>query len=142
MVYQSDELLQNVDYRKAFECVGVLNSKNKLVNKMVSSIDFVTYLMLIFNKHTGDIMIKHKNGIFRGTKNNLISNTDDKAPEELAEFLHIWKGMSGEYTTFDNIKPHMLLLGFTENTLPWGSGHGVVDKYCIATRWRYGGLHA
>ena len=54
-------------------------------------------------------MIKHKNGIFRGTKNNLISNTDDKAPEELAEFLHIWKGMSGEYTTFDNIKPHMLL---------------------------------
>ena len=109
MVYQTDELLQNVDYRKAFKCVGVLNSKNKLVNKMVSSIDFVTYLMLIFNKHTGDIMIKHKNGIFRGTKNNLISNTDDKAPEELAEFLHIWKGMSGEYTTFDNIKPHMLL---------------------------------
>lgn len=109
MVYESEELLNNISYVKALEVVQKLNQKTKLVNKVYTSIEFVTYLMLTFNKYAGSIMIENKNGIFRGTKNNIISSTDENAPEELAEFLNIWKGMSGEYTSFDNIKPHLLL---------------------------------
>jgi exoribonuclease R len=109
MVYESEELLNNISYTKALEMVQILNQKTKLVNKVSSSIEFVTYLMLTFNTDAGNIMTKYKNGIFRGTKNNIVSSTDENAPDELAEFLHIWKGMSGEYTCFNNIKPHMLL---------------------------------
>jgi exoribonuclease R len=112
MVYQSDELLENKDYQYAFEITNVLNQKKKLITKISTSIEFVTYLMLMFNKHSGSVMIKHHNGIYRGTKNNIVSYTSpttSEVPNELSEFLNIWKGMSGEYTSYENVKPHLIL---------------------------------
>ena len=112
MVYQSDELLENKDYQYAFKITNILNQNNKLITKISTSIEFVTYLMLLFNKHSGSVMIKHNNGIYRGTKHNIVpstSSTTSKAPDELSEFLNIWKGMSGEYTSYENVKPHLIL---------------------------------
>ncbi len=109
LVYDTDTLNNTEDYVNALQVLKKLNQQTKLINKVNSSIEFITYLMLTFNSHAGSIMIKSGNGIFRGTKNNIISNSDENAPDELAEFLHIWKGMSGEYASFNNIKPHMLL---------------------------------
>jgi len=112
MVYQSDELLENKDYQYAFEITNILNQKKKIITKISTSIEFVTYLMLLFNKHSGSVMIKHQNGIYRGTKNNIVSSTSpttSEVPNELSEFLNIWKGMSGEYTSYENVKPHIIL---------------------------------
>ena len=43
-VYESEELLNNISYIKALEVVQNLNQKYKLVNKVNTSIEFVTYL--------------------------------------------------------------------------------------------------
>ena len=109
MVYESEDLLTSGDYIQTLNLVNELNTKHKIMGKIKTSVDVVTYLMLQFNNHSGNEMIKHQNGVYRGTKGGIVSEVDKNAPDELGEFLYIWKSMSGEYTSFANVKRHNLL---------------------------------
>ena len=109
MVYESDELINNNHYILTYNLVNELNTKHKIMGKIKTSVDVITYLMLQFNNHSGNEMVKHQNGVYRGTKGGIVSEMDKNAPNELGEFLYIWKSMSGEYTSFENIKRHNLL---------------------------------
>tara|TARA_X000000368_G_scaffold313540_2_gene251176 strand:+ start:16814 stop:18490 length:1677 start_codon:yes stop_codon:yes gene_type:complete len=109
MVYEHESTLNNQDYIDTFNLVNTLNTNNKIMGKIKTSVDLVTYLMLLFNNSCANEMIKHKNGVYRATKGDAVTEVDKSAPEELSDFLTIWKSMSGEYTSFENLKPHCLL---------------------------------
>ena len=124
--YQAAELLAREDYKTLLKTVRNLNEAHfAYMDQIMSSHDVVEYCMLFMNHECAKKLESRKRGIFRtATQKDVASasasvssptsptspttptNPPNPCPAELRQIV---QGVAGEYCTYANLKPHMLI---------------------------------
>jgi exoribonuclease R len=107
--YEEPDLLKDPNYIMLRECVKTLSNNYKLMTTIQDSHDVVAYLMIMMNHFVGKKLQEYQMGIFRSLKEKL-SNKDllEKMPNEIKNFISIYRSNIGEYTA-DYNKDHQIL---------------------------------
>jgi len=108
-VYDSKELLADVNHQKMFDVVDKLSKVYKYTSKIKTSGDLVSYLMILMNYYTALEMTKHGNGIYRSVNFNKDVEKQAGLPEDVNNFLKIWNSSSGQYDLYNERKSHEML---------------------------------
>ena len=108
-VYDSKELLADVNHQKMFDVVDKLSKVYKYTSKIKTSGDLVSYLMILMNYYTALEMTKHGNGIYRSVNFNKDVQKQAGLPEDVNNFLKIWNSSSGQYDLYNERKSHEML---------------------------------
>ena len=104
-VYESADLLANVDYQLLFKTIKPLSySKNyRYINNVRNSHELVCYLMILMNYHCAKDMLKYKTGIFRTTLLGEKIVLPDNLPEDVSKFIKVWNSSSGKYINVEDV---------------------------------------
>ena len=105
--YQEPNLLGNRHYTILFAVVKELSVKYPYIKRLQDSHDLVAYLMVFMNYYSAKEMKKHNTGIFRSniTKDNESGSTATaELPENVGDFIKIWKSSSGQYIRGDSLE--------------------------------------
>ena len=108
-VYDSKELLADVNHQKMFDVVDKLSKVYKYTSKIKTSGDLVSYLMILMNYYTALEMTKHGNGIYCSVNFNKDVEKQAGLPEDVNNFLKIWNSSSGQYDLYNERKSHEML---------------------------------
>ena len=108
-VYDSKELLADVNHQKMFDVVDKLSKVYKYTSKIKTSGDLVSYLMILMNYYTALEMTKHGNGIYRSVNFNKDVQKQAGLPDDVNNFLKIWNSSSGQYDLYNERKSHEML---------------------------------
>jgi exoribonuclease R len=108
-VYDSKELLADVNHQKMFDVVDKLSKVYKYTSKIKTSGDLVSYLMILMNYYTALEMTKHGNGIYRSVNFNKDVEKQAGLPDDVNNFLKIWNSSSGQYDLYNERKSHEML---------------------------------
>lgn len=101
-VYESKDLLKDVDYQLLHRCTKLLDPSVK------DSHDVVAYWMIQMNTICGNRLNKMGTGIFREVSLNREEDKEvplEGLPLNTKNVLTNWKNTSGKYTLFDDSKP-------------------------------------
>jgi len=107
--YDSDKLLQDTDYIQLKNIVIQLNKKNKYVDHLKDSHDFIAYLMIMMNYLSAQKMCSYKTGIYRALTFRPMQSIDKTIPSPIRKFLQGWMSSGGKYVTFEDLEGHALL---------------------------------
>ena len=108
-VYESDELLNDNNYKDILMVTKNISKKYKYLNNVKNSFDLITYLMILTNYYSALSMIKYKNGIYRSSKISSETIIPDHIPEDVEKFLKIWNSSSSSYSLYDGKDNHDML---------------------------------
>ena len=108
-VYESKELKEDINYKKMFNMVDKLSQTYTYTNKIRSSHELVSYLMILMNYYTAIEMIKYNNGIYRSVNFNIKTEVQCSLPDDVNNFLQIWNSSCGQYDLYDGRKSHEML---------------------------------
>jgi hypothetical protein len=107
--YEEPSLLIDPNYIKTFSLLQNLCRENKLIQSVKDSHDVIAYLAILINSKCADVMIQHKNGIFRSVVLNNRINLPHKLPDDVCKFLKIWNCSTGQYSTHSDQLGHILV---------------------------------
>ena len=102
--YEEPSLLEDVDYVEMLRIVSNMNQINgqHYVEHMTDSHDMVSYLMILMNYYSSQVLMKHENGIFRSLK---YGEKDEAVPDGLdknvSKFMRIWTSNGSKYVLFE-----------------------------------------
>ena len=102
--YEEVSLLVDVDYMEMFKTVKKMNclKDQNYVENMLDSHDMVSYLMILMNYYSSQVLMKHENGIFRSLK---YGEKDEAVPDGLdknvSKFMRIWTSNDSKYVLFE-----------------------------------------
>lgn len=109
-VYDTEELLESDHYKNMLPYIKNLNKRYKYLKNIQSSHDLIAYFMILMNYHSAKELIKHKSGIYRMVT---IQHSEEIIPTNLPDnvfnFIKLWKGASGSYTFYSDILEHEVL---------------------------------
>lgn len=107
--YEEKDLLCNDDYKNLFTALTELCKYKKIISSIKDSHDVIAYLMILINCKCAELMLEHKNGIYRSVtlKNDI--DVPDHLPEKIEKFMKIWNCSSGQYTTYLDQLGHILV---------------------------------
>ena len=108
-VYESKELKEDINYKMMFNMVDKLSQTYTYTNKIRSSHELVSYLMILMNYYTAVEMIKYNNGIYRSVNFNIKTEVQSSLPDDVNNFLQIWNSSCGQYDLYDGRKSHEML---------------------------------
>jgi len=108
-VYDSSELLDDLNYKKIFRVANILSRTYKYLPNIKTSYDVVSYLMILMNYYSATEMIKYNNGIYRSVEINTNVHKPPNLPENVDKFLTIWNSSCGYYSMYDAKKCHDFL---------------------------------
>jgi exoribonuclease R len=108
-IYDSKELISDINHQKMVSVVDELSKVYKYTTKINTSGDLVSYLMILMNYYTALEMVKHNNGIYRSVNFNKNVEKMDSLPDDVNNFLKIWNSSSGQYDLYDERKSHQML---------------------------------
>ena len=108
-VYDSKELLADVNHCKMFDVVDKLSEVYKYTSKIKTSGDLVSYLMIVMNYYTAIEMTKHGNGIYRSVNFNKDIEKQAGLPDDVNNFLKLWNSSAGQYDLYNERKSHEML---------------------------------
>jgi exoribonuclease R len=111
-VYESNELLNDAMYQKILFHVRELHCHHKYVKTIKTSVDVVSYLMILMNHNSANKLIEYNAGIYRSMQfieRNKLRETHNHLPEDVANFLKIWNSSVGSYTLYDHRKSHEMM---------------------------------
>ena len=107
--YDSKELQRNEDYIRIKELIIQLNKKNKYVDHLRDSHDFIAYLMIMMNFLSAQKMCSYQTGIYRAVSFRPIKPIDKSMPPEIRKFMKGWMSSGGKYVLYHNLEGHALL---------------------------------
>jgi len=107
--YNSDELIQNTDYIQLKKIIIQLNKKNKYVDHLRDSHDFIAYLMIMMNYLSAQKMCSYQTGIYRALTFRSTQPIDNTIPPPIRKFLRGWMSSGGKYVTYEDLEGHALL---------------------------------
>jgi len=101
--YEEASLLMDPLYNTILEEVKNLSQKNKHMHhhQVKNSHDVISYLMILMNYYTAKELMSVNTGIFRSTivkKDVKTKEIPKDLPNEIADFIKIWKSTTGQYT--------------------------------------------
>ena len=108
-VYDSTELLHDLNYKQLFRVANILSRTYKYLPNIKTSYDLVSYLMILMNYYSASEMIKYNNGIYRSVEMNTTVQKPPNLPENVDKFLTIWNSSCGHYDMYDAKKSHEFL---------------------------------
>jgi exoribonuclease R len=96
-VYEEAHLLLDKNYQDLLLLTQNLSKKFKYIHTIKDSHDVVTYLMILMNYKCALKLLDFKTGIFRSTilKENV--NVPNNLPEDVINFIKIWRSTAGQY---------------------------------------------
>jgi exoribonuclease R len=115
--YEDTSLFKDKDYCKILNAVQILCKKYKYLNEINNSHDLVAYLMILMNIQCANRMGEFKDGIFRTMTVNKTESSQESSQElspEISDFIKIWQSSSGQYSNYNERKPHDLIDGGTD----------------------------
>ena len=107
-VYDTEELLEDEEYKSIYSTLKGLSNKKKFVPYIKQSGDVITYLMILMNHSTGMELLKINKGIFRSAVFTPKVKIPEHLPDDVYKFLHNWSNFSGQYV-LDIPENHELL---------------------------------
>ena len=104
-VYEEADLLKNSMYMQLLEQSIKISHKYKF-NSVKNSHDLVSYYMIFMNYEMSKMMLRHKNGIYRGVVEGSKLDIPENLPEDISNFVKIFHSLSGKYSSYENRTPH------------------------------------
>jgi exoribonuclease R len=111
--YEDTSLFKDKDYCQILNAAQILCKKYKYLKEINNSHDLVAYLMILMNIRCANKMCEFKDGIFRTMTMNKTESSLELSPE-IADFIKIWQSSSGQYSNYDERKPHDLIASGTD----------------------------
>ena len=107
-VYESTNLLNDINYKNLLSTVREMNkyNKNKMLPVIKSSHDVVTYLMILMNFHVSKKLIDYDDGIYRSAFMRKDLELPDSLDEQSRNFITAWSSQAGEYVLYSNKGKH------------------------------------
>jgi exoribonuclease R len=102
-IYEEDSLLNNNHYKTLFSTTKSLNNNYKFINHVNNSHDVICYLMVLMNCLTAKELLKYNKGIFRATILNNPVYIPPDLPNDVSNFIKIWKSSSGQYINLESV---------------------------------------
>lgn len=108
--YEQEQLLCDKNYQNLFKIIHEMCKHRKLISSIKDSHDVIAYLMILINCKCAEIMIDHKNGVYRSvTSKNQPLDVPDNLPEKIGKFMKKWNCFSGQYSTYSDQIGHSLV---------------------------------
>ena len=102
--YNSPELKEDINYMNIFESLQIISKEYKYLNRIKSSNDVISYLMIFMNCYSALELMKYQNGIYRSvvltTDAGIPSDID--LPESVYKYLKIWNSSCSQYTLYSD----------------------------------------
>jgi hypothetical protein len=116
--YDDEEVYDDMTFLRGRVICKHLNYRFVYNDKMITTHEVISYMMIIMNFMTARAFAQYKNGIFRKMKSNKSLKVPVNLPEHVKLFLKGWRTSGGTYTNFDEQDDHDFL---------------GVDTYCHVT---------
>jgi len=102
--YNSPELLEDINYTTIFKSLQPIAKQYKYMNRIKSSNDVISYLMIFMNCCSAIELMKHKNGIYRSVVLTADAGIPDDIdlPESVYKYLKIWNSSCSQYTAYSD----------------------------------------
>jgi len=110
-IYDSNELKTDKMYMDLYRNVVLMHDNQKYTKYIKTSVDVVSYLMILMNHYTANKLILYNTGIYRSTQyieNNRLPVESD-LPDDIQQFLKAWNSGAGTYTKYDNRQAHSVM---------------------------------
>jgi hypothetical protein len=116
--YDDEDVYDDMTFLRGRVICKHLNYRFVYNDKMITTHEVISYMMIIMNFMTARAFAQYKNGIFRKMKSNKNLKVPDNLPEHVKLFLKGWRTAGGTYTNFEDQEDHDFL---------------GVDTYCHVT---------
>jgi len=107
--YDSPEQENDKTYLKALSIIKILNRKFKYSDSIITSHEFIAYIMILMNYISAKELKKRKIGIYRSAKYNTTFNPPENLSPQVRKFLKMWNSTGGSYVKYENISGHEIL---------------------------------
>jgi exoribonuclease R len=108
--YRYNDDISDIENISEFKNIlNKMNKFNKYINKINDTHNIVSYLMILMNYLSAKELIKYKSGIFRSMKLNNHAYVPDYLPNNIQDFLRMWKSNGSKYISFEEDKIHEML---------------------------------
>lgn len=113
-VYETDELFNQPDYKRVFECVQHLATHYKYMKHVRNSHEVICYLMTLMNYKCAQELAQHKTGIFRTAVVHQTIAVPDNIPDHVSKFIQMWNSTTGQYIHYNDIQHHGSIQSFND----------------------------